>query len=992
MYTTLIAIILILVLVLFICIIYNIVCAIQLFLFIKHSALKLDSIKNIVNNTNPKLNIWLKSALHRMKKLSTSILKRSPIVVATKAIKRASRWCLAVSSIEFILIALGIIASIVMYQMNIVTESAVLSVERMSRANTACICYAKCTGDEEDDRKCTYELIFGPSAYETFTNHMALTPEEKEKFVDITDMANTDSMGVTGRDLGKFIIEHLEDTMVNDYKQAIGSNGKFISDGLDRTQMTNEELKADLINLLNDYKVKGRNPDCSSCFSANSASLTKKCIGAEHWEKGWEWSEIDSPDSGNPKYDIGDLMNWIKNGGDGNAGNPLGQATGKYSIQLDDGSYYWYHQTNNPLCVYNPADDTYGTYGKLLLGASSKTGSADIAKVRGCGSYATAMAVSNILGIEATPYIILKDVLHADFGVTADGGYYAIADGTRGLKYTTEDVSMDKKKLAKSLEETFGSLGLKAIAIKMTQSEVDEVLAKGGVVVTSFNPSFTWYTGKNSHFILIRKKADDGLYYCLNSTGSNRFLGSDIDLAIKKLMNTGIEWSELSSHVKHSDGLAVWKDGSANPSGQTGVFKVEDKTSGFSYIMYRPTNIGSNTNVPITFFLADDTEANDLDSIYNLQLFEQLKTNSYSPYCIIVAPCLENGSWTSNTTTLKTFMDTIINEQKANMSRVYLTGVGTGAEGAGKLINENPAYFKAFAVVAGKFISNSGTSASDLAGKLGTAKVKIKVLVDDKGGRGSVDSDVDLTTFESTIKSSGGGYEKSLSGCTHDTIQQMAYSPTGGNIIGWLLAQDNSNGSGIIVSGDVYSKLKASSTFAAKAETLAYVYDLIEPTYGSDAAIGIMANIFCEGKPGLVQYGKSVPNWDGDGKASRESKPSNGLFVRTHANINAVEALGNNKNNKTGVGMIQWTYYTYMSPLANKYRQFCTTEPFSDSDLLKAELDLLMEFAKSNESGLKGDYKAVCTYWLLKVENPAGASSKIDERCGYADDLYNTLK
>lgn len=399
-----------------------------------------------------------------------------------------------------------------------------------------CSCYAKCTGNEEDDAKTAYELLFGPTEYDKFTAAVMkdMLPSDAQPFVDmIANEAN-------GKEQGEWLISHLNDDAVQCYKEIVGDNNKFrAGDHQDRSKMTNGELKDDLVALLKDYKVGGRNPNCERCFDTEDRKLATRCIGEAHWVPGWTWEAIwdsDNPGDGSEE-EPGDSS------GGGSGGNIEAQNS-KYGIQLNDGWYFWYHQSIHE-CDNNVTHGTYGRYGSFLLGDSYIHGNANTANYRACSTYATAMALSNVLRKEITPWDVVLDVLRMTPQQGASG-WYGIHDGSRGIKFTTDQVSMNKTVLAQSCNEVYGSQGLVAKRVGASQAEVDEALSKGGMVVYSWGGGPPPYYDGNGHFMTIRYKDSNGLYYLLNSSAYH-------DIA---QMNTGITWQTLSATIKWGEGVS----------------------------------------------------------------------------------------------------------------------------------------------------------------------------------------------------------------------------------------------------------------------------------------------------------------------------------------------------------------------------------------------------------------------------------------------------
>jgi len=416
--------------------------------------------------------------------------------------------------------------------------------------NKDCICYAKCTDDAETDNKCTYELLFGPVEYERLVNaYNASDKETKDFLLDIN---------ASGREKGNILKEDINDAMVQCYKDIVGYNSSFRhGDNKDRSQMTDEELKEDLRSLLSDYKVNGINPNCKCCRNEKKDKLNKKCLGEPHYVAGWSWGEIwESDDTYTP--DAG--------GTSSSLGSHLGNATGQYTITLDDGlSYYWYHQAGSCGCTH------CGNWSKMEWGAGDnwRQFSED-----GCAVYSLAMIVSNLTGEEITPLKLLE-TLGCTITTKSDGrlrcdtstsscfvgrgikreAAAGIIQSTYGISY--DIVNSESEISSALLNEDIDALGWDQWADKSNKT----TWLHGG-------SDFEWYGG-TGHFMVIRKE-DAGNWYCLTSTGSNGKTHA-------KIMNTPESPSNVFNHstggtkfVFHIDKPVPDTSGSGNIGEGTG--------------------------------------------------------------------------------------------------------------------------------------------------------------------------------------------------------------------------------------------------------------------------------------------------------------------------------------------------------------------------------------------------------------------------------------
>lgn len=440
---------------------------------------------------------------------------------------------------------------VVVYNMDqqITTISTVLQMLFMK--DDDCKCYALCTGDKEDDEQSVYELLFGPTEYDKLVNHMKLdmSYELREQFDEIDG-------GTDGKAKSDILKENINEEMVNDYKSIVGNNSKFRSgDGLDRSQMSFDELKADLYNLLSDYKVNGRNPNCD-CATCAKIQLKRKCLGMAHYKEGWSWDAIWDSIGG-------------KDNSDNNTSNVPGTATGQYAIQLDDGSFYWYHQSRET-CAYNAHDDSYGYVGLLYAGGTSY----GTMSKRGCGIYSTAIALSNILGEEVTPWDVITNVMGCTIQGGSGGSLYFESYSTNGIAYTCDSPSYSFSSMANLINAAYGGKGVVAKEVEFTEDSLNTYFDDDSMyayVINSYensgysDSSFTWYGGAG-HFMVLRKTGDNQ-YKCFTSA-STKYGSTDDKIA--KGMNDSVSWSTVAAHARHSTCIVITRDKSYYNTGGSG--------------------------------------------------------------------------------------------------------------------------------------------------------------------------------------------------------------------------------------------------------------------------------------------------------------------------------------------------------------------------------------------------------------------------------------
>ena len=258
--------------------------------------------------------------------------------------------------------------------------------------------------------------------------------------------------------------------------------------------------------------------------------------------------------SGNPienDVESGDLEE-----GDVEVEYHLGMAQGEYSIKLDDGTWYWYHQTNVlDNCKY------CGTWtSRKVLGTSPQQIFGD----RGCAVYSSAIIASNLAGKAITPDIFLKD-MGAELGNnTLD---------TSNSDYFSKGVVMYGDYVADFLCEKYGlerTEPLGKLSKSDMKTQVDEVLDKEGMIWYQLEAKaegnwFPPYT-TDTHLIAIRRRDGDN-YYIL-----------DESLPQTSYLNKAISFDDIYKYLHNSKFMyGFW-----NPNPVTIKVKSESAASGGS--------------------------------------------------------------------------------------------------------------------------------------------------------------------------------------------------------------------------------------------------------------------------------------------------------------------------------------------------------------------------------------------------------------------------
>lgn len=330
----------------------------------------------------------------------------------------------------------------------------------------------------------------------------------------------------------------------------------------------------------------------------------------------------------------------------------IGHATGDYAIQLDDGSYFWYHQTstnsaNNFKCTYCGGSSIENNWSNMHW---SKDGS--LFGTNGCAIYSMACIVSNLTGKEITPIQFLEDC----------GGIKSIQkDGTLFMDTTYIDFyagghSMTgggRDKVASQVQSIYGLNSTKISGSTSEKiSKIDEVLGKQGYVWASWKGGYIpWYGGKETHFMIIRKSDSDGNYYCFSSCSGGKgeysnykwkYTGGiqgcvdtmntpvkkeDVIEAMTDLQVYGF-WNNnpptLASDFNYDGNGSWYADIGSNCNGQG---QVVDTFNGWLNLYDGPTCTGSQES----FYIDIDTAAKDIHSSF--ESITGSLMNDYTSWC-----------------------------------------------------------------------------------------------------------------------------------------------------------------------------------------------------------------------------------------------------------------------------------------------------------------------------------------------------------------------
>lgn len=413
---------------------------------------------------------------------------------------------------DLICLIIGVICLII-YVITSITDNILNTASLLFYNSGECTCALKCYSEGSvDNSLTTYSLLYGNQAYSDFlANTLKVDTYEMEAFG-----------GDTGAEKSQYILANYNHDL-----------------------MTEDDIKA-----LQDQKINGRNQNCPVCSTAGEEEAYLKCQGAMPKTKDWNWEKVyvdyltpdgeggTTPTQGGGSVTGEDGSEWVQ-----------GHAYGDMTAELDDGTYFWYHQTSGCSCA------SCGNWSSSTWGAGSKQGafSAD-----GCAVYSLAMAISNLIGKPVTPAMILTNL-----GCTSSmNGTVVKWDTSTSEAFTGRGIIRDK-----ALSILSSIYGFSYKSVKDDWQEWDAILDKGGYVWTQFDDRSTkWTKYKNSrHFMVIRKKSgndSDDLYYCFTST-SGQVGGSGKEASIAT-MNLGLKKTDVTAGTSpegKNKGFGLWIEG-----------------------------------------------------------------------------------------------------------------------------------------------------------------------------------------------------------------------------------------------------------------------------------------------------------------------------------------------------------------------------------------------------------------------------------------------
>lgn len=213
-------------------------------------------------------------------------------------------------------------------------------------------------------------------------------------------------------------------------------------------------------------------------------------------------------------------------------------------------------------------------------------------------------------------------------------------------------------------------------------------------------------------------------------------------------------------------------------------------------------------------------------------------------------------------------------------------------------------------------------------------------------------------------------------------------------------------GTSITLSADAeqVKQLLEANGYSSKAGVMAYAYDYINPLLGTNAAIGLMANIANEGTLGLVEESfyssiKNSMNLTG-GKYNR--------VVTTKSDIEYLKSVGNSKS--LGFGAVQWSFgrrvtlcNIYLNNLGSSTTVTQDIMMKSEAEMICNELSPGTDYYNKVSSKVGSDTaenwaEAFCDYyekpggWCGKGKQMSGTGSSCSTRRNSATSIANLLK
>jgi predicted peptidase len=127
------------------------------------------------------------------------------------------------------------------------------------------------------------------------------------------------------------------------------------------------------------------------------------------------------------------------------------------------------------------------------------------------------------------------------------------------------------------------------------------------------------------------------------------------------------------------------------------------KTVTLPYLVYKPENYQEyEEGIPLIFFLHGAGErGTDLDLVKLYGIPHEIESGREFPFLVVSPQCPEDTIWANELDALHALLERIIEEYNVDCSRIYLTGLSMGGNGAWRLAVSYPSMFAAVVPICG---------------------------------------------------------------------------------------------------------------------------------------------------------------------------------------------------------------------------------------------------------------------------------------------------
>jgi predicted peptidase len=127
------------------------------------------------------------------------------------------------------------------------------------------------------------------------------------------------------------------------------------------------------------------------------------------------------------------------------------------------------------------------------------------------------------------------------------------------------------------------------------------------------------------------------------------------------------------------------------------------KNISLRYLLYTPKDYqGSGKELPLVLFLHGIGErGTDLDLVKLFGIPKEIEEGVDFPFLVVSPQCPEDTIWVNELDALHALLENIIEQFQVDMSRIYLTGLSMGGNGAWHLAAAYPSMFAAVVPICG---------------------------------------------------------------------------------------------------------------------------------------------------------------------------------------------------------------------------------------------------------------------------------------------------